>query len=122
MSPIGDTFLGSMIEDDHAEFGFTTGDELLRAELEDFSRAYREALQIENLPVALHEQYGECLIGWSWTADKHLKIIAHYDVDLIDFAGVLRDQINEVVLFEKPLIVYLSKEGSGEVEEIHVNS
>lgn len=119
---VGDTYLGTMVEDSDSEFGFTTEDEALQAELADFTLAYKEAIAVDNFPVALHDMYGENLIAWTWTDDKDLKIIAHPDTDLVDFAGVLRDQINEVVLFEKPLIVYLSKEGSGDVEEIHVNS
>ena len=118
---IGDTYLGTMIEDSGSEYGFVTDDEPLQAELPDFSMAFKEALAVENLPAALHQIYGQNLIAWTWTDEKNLKLIAHPDVDLVDFAETIRDQIYDVVLFAKPLIVYLSKEGSGQVEEINVN-
>lgn len=118
---IGDTYLGTMTEDSSSPYGFTTDDPLLQDELEHFSMAYKEALAIENLPASLHEMYGESLIGWTWTDDKDLKLIAHPDMDLVDFAGVIRDQIYELVMFDKSLTIYLSKEGSSDVEEIFVN-
>jgi len=118
---VGDTYLGTMVEDSNSEYGFITEDELLQAELEGISMAYKEAVAIENLPAALHQLYGDNLIGWSWTDNKDLKVIAHPDTDLIEFAGVIKDQIYDVVLFDRPLIVYLSKEGSGDVQEIHIN-
>lgn len=118
---VGDTYVGTMTEDHSSPFGFKTDDDLLQHELEHFTMAYREALAIENLPAALHELYGSNLIGWTWTEDKDLKIVAHPDIDLQEFADVIRDQINEVILFDRPLTIFLSKEGSGEVQKINVN-
>jgi len=118
---IGNIYLGTMVEDSSSPFGFATDDPLLQDELAYFTLAYKEALAIENLPVALHNMYGANLIGWTWTDDQNLKIVAHPDMDLKDFAEVIRDQINEVIMFEKPMTIYLSKEGSGEVKEIAVN-
>lgn len=118
---VGDTYLGTMVEDTDSEFGFVTEDEPLLVELEGISMAYKEAVAIENLPAALHQLFGENLIGWGWTDDKDLKVIAHPDIDLVEFAGVIKDQIYDVVLFDKPLIVYLSKAGSSDEQEIHVN-
>jgi hypothetical protein len=118
---VGDTSLGAMVEDSNSPYGYTTEDPLLQRELEHFTMAYKEALAIDNLPSALHQLFGQNLTGWAWTGDKDLKLIAHPDMDLVEFAGVIRDQINEVVLFDKPLTIYLSKEGSGDVEEIFIN-
>lgn len=121
---IGDTYLGVMVQNDDAPYGWQTEDALLLEELPDLSMALKEQKAIYNLPYALKEQYGENLVGWDWDDNEEdvLKLIAHQDTDLVDFAGVLRDQVNEVVLFEKAVIIYLSKEGSDEVEEIHINS
>lgn len=118
---IGNNYLGKMVEDSSSPFGFVTDDQLLREELEYLSMAYKEALAIDNLPAALHQLFGQSLTGWTWTNDKDLKLIAHPDIDLPEFSHVIRDQINEVVLFDKPLTIFLSKEGSGDIEEINVN-
>lgn len=80
-----------------------------------------KATNTEDLPAALHSIYGENLIAWSWIGETDLKIIAHPDTDLTEFAGVIRDQMDSVVAFDDPLTIYLSKEGSGDVEEILVN-
>lgn len=115
-------YLGNMVPDAQAEFGYSTENEELKPEIKSIAFALNEIDAMNNLPAALHQMYGDNLIGWTWTDNKDLKVIAHPDVDLIEFTGVIRDQIHDVVLFEKPLLVYLSKEGSGQVEEIHVNS
>lgn len=118
---VGDTSLGAMVEDSSSPYGFKTDDPLLQKELEHFAMAYKEALAIDNLPAAIHQLFGQTLTGGTWTEDRDLKLIAHPDMDLIEFADVIRDQINDVILFDKPLTIYLSKEGSGDVEEIFVN-
>lgn len=118
---VGDTSLGAMVEDSNSSYGFTTDDPLLQKELEHFTIAYKEALAIDNLPTALHQLFGQSLTGWTWTEDKDLKLIAHPDMDLVEFAHIIRDHINDLILFDKPLTIYLSKEGSGDVEEIFVN-
>ena len=119
---IGDTYLGTMIKDDEAEFGWQTDDQLLRDELPDISMALKEQAAIYNLPFALKELYTENLIGWDWNENDSLKLIAHPETDLKEFADTIRDQIYDVVLFDKDLIIYLGKEGSAEIEEIHINS
>lgn len=120
---IGDAYLGNMVQDDNAPYGWLISEEwpLLLEEIPELSMALREQEAIANLPYALKEQYTENLIAWAWEEDGSLKMIAHPDLDLEEFASVIRDQIDEVVLFEKDLIVYLGKEGSGEIEEIHIN-
>ena len=118
---IGDRYLGTMVEDSNSEFGFVTEDEALQEELQDISMAFREAIAIDNLPEALHEMYGQNLIAWSWTDRKDLKIIAHPDTDLEEFNQRIVMEVNEIVLFDKSLTIFLSKEGSGEVKEIYIN-
>lgn len=118
---IGDTFIGTMIENDEAEFGWQTDDQLLKDELPDLSMALKEQAAIYNLPFALKDLFGENLIGWDWNDDESLKLVAHAHIDLSEFASTIRDQVNEVVLFEKDLIIHLVKEGSSEVEDIHIN-
>jgi hypothetical protein len=76
---------------------------------------------MQNLPYALKELYPDELIGWDWSGEN-LKLIAQPDTDLEEFACVIRDQINEVVLFEKGMTVYLGKEGSPEKRAIRINS
>lgn len=114
-------YLGSIVPDKSSEFGYNTENEALKPELESIAMALLEDEAMNNLPVALKEMYGENLIGWAWDG-KDLKLIAHPDADLVEFSGVIRDQIDEIVLFEQPLLIYLSKEGSGEVMVIQVNS
>lgn len=118
---IGDTYLGTMVKDDEAEFGWQTDDQLLKDELPDLSLALKEQAAIYNLPFALKDLYTENLIGWDWNEDDTLKLIAHPNVDLQEFAIAIREQIYDVVLFDKDLIIYLGQEGSNEVEEIHIN-
>jgi len=118
---IGDTYLGAMIQDDNAEFGWRTDDHLLLEELPDLSMALKEQEAIGNLPFALTEMYPNDLIGWEWNEDETMKLIAHPETDLTEFADVIRDQVDEVVLFEKDLIILLGKEGSSDIEEIHIN-
>jgi len=118
---IGDTHLGTMVKDDEAEFGWQTDDQLLKDELPDLSLALKEQAAIYNLPFTLKDLYTENLIGWDWNEDDSLKLIAHPSIDLEEFANTIRDQIYDVVLFDKDLIIYLGKEGSADVEEIHIN-
>jgi len=118
---IGDTYLGSMVEDEKSLFGYQTTDQLLLDELPDLSMALREEKAMANLPYALKDLFGENLIGWSWEDDQNLKLISHPDLDLSEFANAIRDQINEVVMFDKTMVVYLTQEGSSEVEEIYIN-
>jgi len=118
---IGDRYLGTMIEDTNSEFGFVTEDQALQEELEDISMAFKEAIAIDNLPEALHEMYGQRLIAWSWTNTKGLKVIAHHDTDLGELKERIVSEVNEIVLFDKSLTIFLSKEGSGEVKEIYIN-
>jgi len=118
---IGDAYLGTMVKDDDAEFGWQTDDDLLRDELPDLSMALKEQAAIYNLPFALKEMYPNDLLGWDWNEDDSLKLIAHPDVNLSEFASVIRDQVYDVVLFDKDLIIYLGKEGSEQIEEIYIN-
>lgn len=119
---IGDAFLGTMVQDDEAEFGWKTDDALLLEELPELSMAIREQEAISNLPHAIKEMFPNDLTGWDWAEDESLKLIARPETDLEEFACVIRDQINEVVLFEKDLTVYLGQEGNSEVKEIQINS
>jgi len=112
---------GSMLQDDGAEFGWRTEDALLLELLPDLSRILKEREAMENLPYALKEMYPIELIGWEWTEEEQLKITARPETSLGDFADVIRDQVNEVVLFDNNLILYLGKESSSAVEEIHIN-
>lgn len=118
---IGDTFLGTMVQDDEAEYGWKTDDELLKEELPDLAMALKEEKAIYNLPFALKDLFGQNIVNWDWNDDESLNLIAHQDVHLCEFASTIRDQVNEVVLFEKDLIIHLVKEGSSEVEDIHIN-
>lgn len=119
---IGDTYLGTMIQDDNSEFGWETDDQLLKGELPDLSLALREEKAIYNLPFALKDLFPNDIIDWEWKDDQSLSLISHPETDIEEFASVIRDQINEVVLFEKAVIVYLKQEGNQSIEEIHVNS
>lgn len=118
---IGDTFIGTMVQNDNAEFGWQTDDELLKEELPDLSMALKEQAAIYNLPFALKDLFGENIVDWDWNDDESLNLIAHADIDLSEFSSTIRDQIYDVVLFDKDLIIYLGQEGSNEVEEIHIN-
>lgn len=119
---IGDSHQGSLVQDDGAEFGWRTEDPLLQEILPDLSLALKEREAMENLPYALKQIYPGELIAWDWTEDENLKLIAHPETDLKIFAEMIRNQVNEVVLFEKDLILYLGKEGSLSVEEIRINA
>lgn len=118
---MGDSHEGSMLKDDGAEFGWRTEDALLLEVLPDLSMTLKEREAMGNLPYALAEMFPSEITAWEWTGDEQLKISAQPETDLKDFAGVIRDQVDEVVLFEKDLILYLGKEGSSAVEEIHIN-
>ncbi|WP_167293467.1 hypothetical protein [Pedobacter sp. SG908] len=118
---IGDTYLGTMVKDDNAEYGWQTEDQMLKDELPDLSLALKEQEAIYNLPFALKDLYTENIVDWDWSEDDSLNIIVHPDVDLQEFANTIRDQVYDVVLFDKDLIIHLHQEGNNEVEEIHIN-
>lgn len=120
---IGGAYLGNMVRDEDAPYGWEITDDwpLLIEEIPELSMAIKEQEAIFNLPYALKDLYAENLVGWDWNEDDSLKLIAHPDVEIQEFANTIRDQIYDVVLFDKDLIIYLGKEGSGEVEEIHIN-
>lgn len=118
---MGDEYLGTMIEDPNAEFGYTTDNDALKSELEHLSMAIKENEALHNLPDALHEIYGKRLVGWSWIENQDLKLIADPETNLEEFSDELSKQINELVLFYQSVTIFLSKEGSGEVKEIHIN-
>ncbi|WP_316846414.1 hypothetical protein [Pedobacter psychrodurus] len=118
---IGGSHQGSVVQDDSAEFGWRTEDPLLLEVLPDLSMVLREREAMGNLPYALKEMYPAEIIAWEWTEDGQLKIITRPETDLKAFADMVRDQVNEVVLFEKDLIIYLFKEAGSGVKEIHIN-
>lgn len=113
--------LGTMVEDLDSPYGFATEDADLQQQLEPLTMALKETMQIELFPQTLKEAYGENLIAFDWDDEGNLKLVAHPDTDLIEFAGEIRNNINEFVTFDKPLLIFLSKEGSVDVEEIFVN-
>lgn len=118
---IGDTYLGSMVEDEDSPFGWETTDPLLLEELPDLSMALKEEKSMSDLPHALKDKYGENVISWEWIDDQNLNLITHPGVDLQEFADTIRDQINEIVLFDKTMVINLSQEGNSEIEEIYIN-
>ncbi|MNI04036.1 hypothetical protein D3C87_755640 [compost metagenome] len=118
---IGDTYLGSMVEDKTSPFGWQTTDPLLLDELPDLSMALKEEKAMANLPHALKDKFGQNVISWDWTDDQNLTLIAHPGLDLAEFADAIRDQINEIVLFDKTMVINLTQEGNSEVEEIYIN-
>ncbi|RQO79115.1 hypothetical protein DBR40_05190 [Pedobacter sp. KBW01] len=118
---IGDKYLGSMVEDSTSPYGWQTTDPLLLEELPDLSMALKEEDAMGNLPYALKKLFSDSLIGWAWIDDQNLKLIAHPDLDLQEFADTIRDQINEIVLFDKTMVINLSQAGNSEVEEIYIN-
>lgn len=118
---IGDKYFGSMVEDENSPYGWETSDPLLLEELPDLSMALKEETAMGNLPYALKDLFGENIITWDWDDDQNLKLIAHPDLDLAEFADAIRDQINEIVLFDKTMVINLSQEGNLEVEEININ-
>lgn len=118
---IGETYLGSMVEDEKSPFGWHTDDPLLLEELPDLSMALKEEKAMYNMPYALKDLFGDSINEWDWEDDQNLKLIAHPDLDLAEFADAIRDQINEVVLFDKTMVINLSQEGNPEVEEININ-
>lgn len=120
---IGDTYLGSMVEDANSPYGWETDDQLLIDELPELSMALKEESAMANLPHALKDMYGESIVDWEWGEyGDELELIASNDIDdLTEFADTIRDQINEVVLFDKHLTIYLIKQGNSEIEEIAVN-
>jgi hypothetical protein len=117
---IGDTYLGTMIEDD-SDLGWKTEDQPLLDELPDLAMALREEKAIYNLPFALKELFPNDVIDWEWKEDDSLNLLAHPETDLEEFASVIRGQINEIVLFDKAVIIHLIQDGNKNGEEIHVN-
>jgi len=117
----GGVSLGTMVEDLDSRYGFATEDADLQQQLELLTMALKETMQIELFPQTLKEAYGENLIAFDWDDEGELKLVAHPDTDLIEFASEIRNNINEFVTFDKPLLVLLCKEGSSQLEEIYVN-
>lgn len=117
----GGVSLGTMVEDLDSPYGFATEDADLQKQLEPLTMALKETMQIELFPQTLKDAYGENLIAFDWDDEGDLKLVAHPDTDLIEFASEIRNNINEFVTFDKPLLIFLSKEGSVDVEEIFVN-
>jgi hypothetical protein len=118
---IGDTFLGTMEQDDDAPYGWRTDDKLLLEELPELSMALKEEKAVYNLPFALKDLFGQNIVDWDWNDDGSLKLKAQADLDLSEFADTIRNQVNEVVLFDKDVIIHLFKEGCSKVEDIHIN-
>ncbi|MBO9671979.1 MAG: hypothetical protein J7577_00935 [Sphingobacteriaceae bacterium] len=118
---IGDTYLGSMVEDEKSEYGWQTDDPLLLDELPDLSMALKEEEAMANLPYAIKDLFGESIINWEWEDDQNLKLIAHQDLDISEFADAIRDQVNELVLFDKTMVISLTQEDISKVEEIYIN-
>ncbi|MBB4107761.1 hypothetical protein [Pedobacter zeae] len=116
---IGDTYLGSMVENEQSPYGWETTDPLLLEELPDLSMALKEEKAMENLPYALKDLFGESIAYWEWEDDQNLRVIAHPDLDLSEFANAIRDQINEIVLFDKTMVINLSQ--NDKTEEIYIN-
>jgi len=98
---IGDSHQRFLLQDDGIKFGWRTEDPLLQQILLDLSLVLKEPEAMENLPYAIKEIYPGGLIAWDWTEDESLKMIARPETDLKNFAGMIRNQVNEVVLFEK---------------------
>lgn len=117
----GGVSLGTMVEDLDSPYGFATEDADLQQQLEPLTMALKETMEIELLPQTLKDAYGENLIGYNWDDEGNLKLVAHADTDLSEFASEIRNNVNEFVSFDKPLLILLCKEGSVNVEEIYVN-
>lgn len=118
---VNGNFLGSFIQDDNAEFGYSTEDLELQEYIEGISMHLKDDSCKLELADKLMAQYGENLVSYQYTNNDILELIAHEDTDLEDFGNVIKDLIYDYVEFESKLSVVLSKENDDYTFEFDIN-
>lgn len=113
---VNGNYSGTLIKDKSKEFGFTTEDELLKPELEGLTMAMKEEDAITNFPIALKILFGNAIIDWDFDSNDNLILILADNVHLQTFATHLVYQLKNVVLFSKPLMIYLKQNAGGYLE------
>lgn len=118
---VNGNFLGSFIQDDNAEFGYSTEDLELQEYIEGISMHLKDDSGKLELADKLMARYAENLISYQYTNNDILELIAHDDTDLEDFGNVIKDLIYDDVTFESKLSVVLSKENDDYTFEFDIN-
>lgn len=118
---VNGNFLGSFIQDDNAEFGYSTEDIELQEYIESISMYLKDDSGKHQLADKLMARYGENLVSYQFTNDDVLELVAHPDTDLEDFGHVIKDLIYDDVEFESKLSVVLSKESDDYTFDFDVN-
>ena len=114
-------YIGSMVHDDKADFGFEAEETALIPYLEGISGHFKEQCEKSDFECTLTVVHGDKIVSTLFINDETLEVAISPETNLEEFAAKIQESIYDIVSFETRLHVILSKEGDDSTIEIGIN-
>lgn len=113
--------IGWMERDYSVDFGFITDNPEIQALMPDLLVKLIEVKKRKDFGEMVKTVWKETVISTKFIDEEKLLVIVDKDMDLDEFASVVRDIVLDYVEFEEHLDLILKKENTGETVEVGIN-